>query len=182
MKPDSGKLPDTCLCTLLIENFNIITMYLILNMFLLFPATGPIAFSAALTSTITVSEGDVIKFDYEFVDTHDLHNPNIGTFTIPLTGIYEVNVNLCKASGANFNNAVADLYVDDTQLTRVYNRYADETDISHSSCSIIREFTIGNTIYVRAASSVSYLGQSVKYSQFNIKYLGSASEGVWRLL
>ena len=96
-----------------------------------------------------------------------------------LTGIYEVNVNLYKASGTSYNDALADLYVGDTQLVRIANRYADASDISHSSCSIIRKFTIGNTLYVRASKEVSYYGSSVKYSQFNIKYLGSASEGVW---
>ena len=134
-----------------------------------------IAFSASLANPITVSGGDIIKFEYEFIDTHNMHNPNVGYYTIPQSGIYEVNVNLYKGGSSSYNDAVADLYVNEVLLTRIWNRYADSPDRAHSSCSIIHEFTIGNTLYVQAGIAGSYYGEpSVSFSQFNIKYLGAA--------
>ena len=133
-----------------------------------------VAFSAALTSDTTVSTGDIIKFDYEFIDTHGLHNPTLGTFTIPQTGIYEVNVNLFKSGSVLYNDVAADIYVDDTQLTRLRNSSTDEADRASSSSSLIHEFTIGNTLYIRAGTSGTFFGNSLRYSQFNIKYLGTS--------
>ena len=132
-----------------------------------------VAFSAALANDTTVSTGDIIKFDYEFIDTHGLHNPTLGTFTVPQTGIYEVSLNLYKNAGRLYDDVIADIYVNDTRLTRLRNRYADATDQASSSSSVIREFTIGSTLYIRAGTSGTYYGSSFHYSQFNIKYLGT---------
>ena len=137
----------------------------------------PLAFSAALTNTIEVSEGDVIKFDFEFVDTHGLHNPDVGIITIPETGIYEVNVNIFKYIQEENNIVYADLCVNSAPLTRIYHRYKIDTEATaHGSVTIIREFTIGNTLYVRAGNAATYFGDVPSRSQFNVKYLGKMQE------
>ena len=126
-----------------------------------------------------MSEGDIIKFDYVFIDTHWLYNPNGGIFTIPLTGIYEVNVNLYKGASGTYDGVHADLYVNDTPLTRISKNVnsLDGWGTAHSSCTIIREFIIGNTLYVQAGNSASYFGDYFARSQFNVKYLGEVLQG-----
>ena len=143
-----------------------------------FAGTDPIAFSVALTSSITVSPGDIIKFNYVFVDTNGVYNPNVGIFTIPQTGVYEVNVNMFKATTSTYNHAFADLYVNETPLTGLENYYPDGEGTAHSSCTIIREFTKENTLYVQAANPANYWGDYLARSQFNVKYLGEVPQGV----
>ena len=145
-------------------------------MYFLFPVTDPIALSVALTDIITVTDGDTINFNYVFIDTHGLYNPNVGIFTIPQTGIYEVNVNLYKSPSSIYNDAIADLFVNNTPLTRIHNYDSHGTGRAHSSCTIIREFTIGHTLHVRARNTASYFGDSLARSQFNVKYLGEVSQ------
>ena len=129
----------------------------------------PVAFSAALNNPIEVSEGDVVKFDFEFIDTHGLHNLDVGIVTIPQTGVYEVNVNLYKNTGTVYNQVSADLYVNESALARLYNRYVTDTQATaHGTVMIIHELTIGNTLYVRAGNAGSIYGDGFARSQFNV--------------
>ena len=137
-----------------------------------------LAFSASLSSIISVNEGDIIKFDKVITDTREMYNPNLGIYTIPQSGLYEVNVNLFKANGITYDDTAADLCVDDKTLTRIWNTYSTGAVRSHSSTVIINEFTFGNTLYIKAFNTGTHYGSSQSHSQFNIKYLGEASKDV----
>ena len=145
---------------------------------LVFPATQPVAFSAALANTIELPAGDIIKFDHIFIDTHGLYNPNVGIYTIPLTGIYEITATIFKAGGSGYNDAQAEVMVNDELLSRLYNYTpVDVSSRLHSSSSIIIRLTIGDTLYVKTATSVIY-NSSGQASQFSVKYLGESPEHV----
>ena len=122
---------------------------------------GPIAFSVAKNTTQSVISGDIIKFEHEFIDTHGLFNADLGTFTVPQTGIYEFKLTLYKPSSSTYNNGYGDVYVGNTFLTRMNLYFANDTSATaHSTSTVIREFNIGDTVYVRAANTVPIYGSA----------------------
>ena len=148
-------------------------------MYFLFAATEPIALSVALERDINVKEEDIIKFDFVFINTHKSYNPKRGIFTVPQTGIYEIHVNMYKGSRSFYNDVAASLFVNKTRLTFIDTfLYPDGFGTAHSSCTIIREFTIGDNLYIKALYSGAYYGDGGARSQFNVKYLGEVHQGI----
>ena len=133
------------------------------------------------TTTQSVSAGDNILFDEELIDTHDTYNPIFGIYIVPEAGLYEVIVTLYKAYGSTYNSVIGELYVGDTFLTTIYNRYYSDTSATaHSTSSIIQEFQVGDTLRVEADSSGSFYGStSYRASQFSAKYVGPAPSAKW---
>ena len=85
-----------------------------LNINFLFAVMEPIVLGTALTHIVTETPGQIIRFNTVLIDTAGVYDQNVGIVTIPQTGVYEVNVNLFKDFPIAFNNAIADLYVNDT--------------------------------------------------------------------
>ena len=126
--------------------------------------------------TQSVTAGDNILFEEEMIDTHDTFNPTYGVYAIPEDGLYEVIVTLYKYTSSTYNDVYADLYLDDTFLTRINNDFSSDTAAAaHSTSSIIREFLAGDRIHVVAGTSGSFYGSTVyRASQFSAKYVGAA--------
>ena len=91
--------------------------------YFLFPVTQPVACSVALGTTVTLSAGDIIKFDHIFLDTHNYYNPDLGIFTIRTTGIYEINAAVYKATGDAYNDVQADLWLNYAQVRNILLSY-----------------------------------------------------------
>ena len=87
-------------------------------------------FFAICTSSINVTNGNVLIFDKAEVNIENVYNPGTGAFKAPFSGIFQFNVQVTNSSGRH-----VDLNVRKNQNTTLFNLYRYSATLGYESTS-----------------------------------------------
>lgn len=119
------------------------------------------AFSAALTSSQSLSAKEIIKFNKVLTNIRNGYNPSTGIFTVPISGVYQFSSVIMSQSGKKI---IATLYLNDTRVSSVYIKsIAYQT----GALSMVLDVKKGDQITMKSYSSYSIHSDIMNYSTFS---------------
>nr|XP_022295179.1 cerebellin-3-like isoform X3 [Crassostrea virginica] len=125
-----------------------------------------VGFHALLTTTsVSMSSGEVIKFNHVITNIGEGYNSSTGIFTAPVTGYYEFIVTIMAQSGNTFISKVlihgTDYYC---------HAYGSSQSQAQGMCDIIFHLSSGQTAKVAQHSGSALYGNS--FSSFSGHLIG----------
>ncbi|XP_063434617.1 collagen alpha-2(VIII) chain-like [Mytilus trossulus] len=119
------------------------------------------AFSAALTSSKSLSAKEIVKFNKVLTNIRNGYNPSTGIFTVPISGVYQFSSVVMSQSGKKL---VATLYLNDTRVSSVYIKsIAYQT----GALSMVLDVKKGDQLTMKSDSSYSIYSDIMNYSTFS---------------
>ncbi|CAG2243061.1 unnamed protein product [Mytilus edulis] len=119
------------------------------------------AFSAALNKSLTLSTNEIIKFDIVFTNNLNGYNPNTGTFTAPIAGVYQFSSMVMKDRGKPL---VVSLWHNNNRVTSVSMKVSDYTP---GTLIVILDLQKGDQISIKSYYNYTVYSNIMNYNTFS---------------
>lgn len=117
---------------------------------------NPYSFSAYRSSNQTVTDAalTVIVWNAELSDPNSNFDVSTGTYTIPVTGLYQFNC-IISWAGTGISDAYCQLYVNATDTYRIARQRPSSDVVAIPSSSIAVPLTAADTVQIQGFCNVS---------------------------